>query len=377
LTSPAAIAANRRNACASTGPKTAAGKARASRNAVRHGLNVRRADPTALGELAALARRIAGDWARDDMAFCHALRIAMAQRVIQRVRLERARRVGIVERHCAAQSPVLDAEQSVRDVAALDRYERRAFSQRKAALRAFARVCAGSPPPRAALVNLRAAVLAKRSRLRRRPNVWRVSRCRPRWRVFSIRCGKTARERAKEREPTDSRSDRARCWGDLSENQRKVAEYDLALAAQNWFDRMQAAEEESEGTQADEAPPADEESQAPLLLPEPYSKEERAVLTEIRRRSKREPERKEEIWVEVWTRVDRELRRARDIRDEIMARKQRERERLANPKDKILRLSQKWKHEFASIAETYPAGPLRRALERRKAEKWVAWFRSL
>jgi hypothetical protein len=40
VTSPKQIAANRRNASRSTGPVTAQGKARASRNARRHGLSV-------------------------------------------------------------------------------------------------------------------------------------------------------------------------------------------------------------------------------------------------------------------------------------------------------------------------------------------------
>ncbi len=38
MTSPAKVAANRRNACRSTGPRTLVGKARSSKNAVRHGL---------------------------------------------------------------------------------------------------------------------------------------------------------------------------------------------------------------------------------------------------------------------------------------------------------------------------------------------------
>lgn len=38
MTSPAKITANQRNACRSTGPKTVAGQARSSKNAIRHGL---------------------------------------------------------------------------------------------------------------------------------------------------------------------------------------------------------------------------------------------------------------------------------------------------------------------------------------------------
>ncbi len=42
MATPAEIAAHRPNALHSTGPRTAAGKAAASRNALRHGLTARR-----------------------------------------------------------------------------------------------------------------------------------------------------------------------------------------------------------------------------------------------------------------------------------------------------------------------------------------------
>jgi hypothetical protein len=48
MASPAKIAANRRNARRSTGPRSAAGKARARRNAFRHGL----ATPASLDHVA-------------------------------------------------------------------------------------------------------------------------------------------------------------------------------------------------------------------------------------------------------------------------------------------------------------------------------------
>ena len=47
------LAANRRNARASTGARTAAGKARVAQNARRHGLNVAVADDPALSKEAA------------------------------------------------------------------------------------------------------------------------------------------------------------------------------------------------------------------------------------------------------------------------------------------------------------------------------------
>lgn len=56
------IAANRRNARKSTGPRSTAGKNRASRNAYRHGLTVNITSTAALTEqLDKLVREIAGD----------------------------------------------------------------------------------------------------------------------------------------------------------------------------------------------------------------------------------------------------------------------------------------------------------------------------
>jgi hypothetical protein len=60
LTSARKIAANRANARASTGPKTAAGRARATRNALRHGLSLPFHRNSAWSEqVEALARKIA------------------------------------------------------------------------------------------------------------------------------------------------------------------------------------------------------------------------------------------------------------------------------------------------------------------------------
>jgi len=56
------IAANRRNARKSTGPRSGAGKKRASRNAYRHGLTLSITSTAAFAkQLDKLAREIAGD----------------------------------------------------------------------------------------------------------------------------------------------------------------------------------------------------------------------------------------------------------------------------------------------------------------------------
>ena len=91
MSSAKRAAASRRNGRAGKGPRTEAGKAKASRNALRHGLNLPvLADPKASAEARALATRIAGDGA-DPMLQALALRIAEAQFDLCRVRHVRHR----------------------------------------------------------------------------------------------------------------------------------------------------------------------------------------------------------------------------------------------------------------------------------------------
>lgn len=55
------IAANRRNAGRSTGPRSRKGKKRVSRNAIRHGLSMPLAGAALTEQIDALARKIAGE----------------------------------------------------------------------------------------------------------------------------------------------------------------------------------------------------------------------------------------------------------------------------------------------------------------------------
>src|SRR5947209_1770886 len=80
------LAANRANAARSTGPRTRAGKAVVARNALRRGLSVPvMADPALAGEVAELARRIAGEDASEPRRAA-ALRIAETQVDVLRIR---------------------------------------------------------------------------------------------------------------------------------------------------------------------------------------------------------------------------------------------------------------------------------------------------
>src|SRR5689334_12236493 len=89
MTSDRQQRANRANAKSSTGPKTAAGKARTAQNAFRHGLNVPvRSDPLLVPGIEAMARRISGPYA-DAETMEGARRIAEAQFDLNRVRNSR------------------------------------------------------------------------------------------------------------------------------------------------------------------------------------------------------------------------------------------------------------------------------------------------
>ena len=161
MTSDRKTNANRANARASTGPNTFHGRARSARNAFRHGLSLPIQFDQALGEEAqALARQIAGPNASAQIQML-ASQIAEAEGDLRRVRLARhellsqalsnplcdsqanrpEKMTAIAHLPMANASEMLMAarknSRETKALAAMDRYERRARSRRKFAIRAF------------------------------------------------------------------------------------------------------------------------------------------------------------------------------------------------------------------------------------------------
>lgn len=126
------IAANRRNAMRSTGPKSRLGKFRSSRNALRHGFSLGRAlDPASLRRVNFLKRKLLGADANEDMDRA-AEEFARAQVHISRIRKTQSKALAEL-----AKAPESDQAQAIRRLGALDRYERYAFTMRERAQRIF------------------------------------------------------------------------------------------------------------------------------------------------------------------------------------------------------------------------------------------------
>jgi hypothetical protein len=147
MTSELKVLANRQNAKKSTGPRTKTGKSRASRNAVRHGLErVDFGNPGYPAQVERLARAICPD-ASDPFRYEQALIMAETQTFLARVR---AARIAAIERDCPARllgrgdesaPQALDETEclsrALPDLLSLERYERRALSRRRRAIRRF------------------------------------------------------------------------------------------------------------------------------------------------------------------------------------------------------------------------------------------------
>jgi hypothetical protein len=128
--------ANRENAKRSTGPKSASGKWRSSSNARRHGLSTSVfADPLLAKEVQELARDIADSCKAAGLEKL-AVDAAAAELDIQRIRLARSRLIAQSDSRLAA-ACVETYRRQLTELCALDRYQTRAMSRRRTALRRF------------------------------------------------------------------------------------------------------------------------------------------------------------------------------------------------------------------------------------------------
>jgi len=155
MTSPRKIVANRENARRSTGPRAPQSKARSARNSIRHGLAAPLLrTPETCSQLNRLAKALAG-LRRDPIALEQARIAAEAELELQRIRAYRKSVLdgktthmvrGTASCDSEAASPCAEANQeqigrevsdSLPELAALERYEKRALSRRRRAMQSL------------------------------------------------------------------------------------------------------------------------------------------------------------------------------------------------------------------------------------------------
>jgi len=126
--------ANRRNAQKSTGPRSAGGKARASKNAYRHGFAARKGpDEIFAKQVGRLARRLSRD-SDSIMTLSYAMAAAEAEITIARLRQTKVEVIEKITNAFYTGTPET-IRQMVPQLTVLDQYEKQTRSRRNRALR--------------------------------------------------------------------------------------------------------------------------------------------------------------------------------------------------------------------------------------------------
>jgi hypothetical protein len=150
MSSDRQIAANQNNAQKSTGPSSKAGREISRRNAHRHGLAIKiGSDPAFRDEIEKLSQTLSSG---AQFTLAHVREAAEAELDLMRIRKVRA---WLFETYYFTDNePSEGLVKLNKKLAKLERYERRAFSRRKRALRAMCRSaalipdCSGDPQQR-------------------------------------------------------------------------------------------------------------------------------------------------------------------------------------------------------------------------------------
>lgn len=142
MVSAAKIAANRRNAQKSTGPRSTAGKARTRHNAFRHGLAISIDHRvTNCPQVEALARRLAENTRGDDLGARLAAEAEFELLRAREAKVALLRRAGsnitLTNGWSVDERDAFGFENVAATLLKLDRYERRARSRRNRTLRAL------------------------------------------------------------------------------------------------------------------------------------------------------------------------------------------------------------------------------------------------
>ena len=132
MTTAKQILANRRNGVLSRGPKTARGKAKSSKNALRHGLSIKAArDPALARQIEQLAQALTDP---SGVHFAQAMLAAEAEVEMNRIKAARAELIN--QQFFSARCGGTTLDDWVR-IERLERYERRGFTRLKRALRSI------------------------------------------------------------------------------------------------------------------------------------------------------------------------------------------------------------------------------------------------